>query len=403
MPLIRTSPVFDRLLDAALAKPTPRYIASEGGARSGKTISALQLLDILVERDKPGDVTSVVSESLPHLRKGAIRDFEAHVIGKPLKDCAEWNASTLTYTYPSGGTLEFFSVDSPQKVQGPGRKRLFANEANHITYETFRQLVIRTTGLVMFDYNPESMFWGIETIEPRPNCTTIHSTYKDNPFLPQALIDEIEANKGDTNWWKVYGLGQLGSLEGQIYDFTLIDELPTGDEATSLVSLYGMDFGFTNDPTAIVHLLVDTRRKVIYADELCYRTRMLNGDIADTLRLAGLTRQDTIYADCAEPKSIAEISLAGFTVLPCSKTAPGKDALSFQLQWMKGWDIRVTKRSTNLIKEGRTCVWAKDRDGHNLNKPEPGNDHALDAMRYAAWTRFGQNANYGQYSIHIVR
>ena len=392
------TPVFWKLDDAA--RKHPRYIAMPGGTRSGKTFAILQYLHLLIpKRDGPGEITSVVSETIPHLKRGAIRDFET-IIEHPLSADPRWNASDFIYTYDNGAKLEFFSADSPGKVLGPARRRLFVNECNHIDYEVFRQLAVRTTELIITDYNPAASFWCNEEIEPRQECITIHSTYLDNSFLTPEQVREIEANRHDANWWKVYGLGEFGTLEGVIYTFDLIDELP---EPGGLREVYGLDFGFTHDPTALVRVLADTGRKIAYVDEVEYRTGMLNRDISDTLNQAGIRPGVHIWADAAEPKSIAEIGRdTGLRVQPCNKTAPtNKSRLTFQLQWMQGWSLHVTKRSTNLIKELRNYTWAKDRDGHLLNEPIDTWNHACDAMRYALYSELAGAA--GQYSISFNR
>lgn len=387
----RYSDVFWKIYDAA--KQKPRAISNRGGTRSGKTYSTLQFLNELIPKaDKPGDITSVVSESLPHLKRGAIRDFES-IIGHPLKNDDAWNATDMIYTYPNGAKLEFFSVDSSDKVLGPARKRLFINEANHISYETFRQLAVRTTGLMLIDYNPASVFWGIEKLETRENCITIVTTYKDNlPFLSQEQIQEIEANKSDARWWKVYGEGQIGTLEGIIYDFETISSLP--EDTSSFREVIGLDFGFTNDPTAIIRTLIDTRKKEIYLDEIAYAKGMLNSDIMATLSENGVTRQTLIYADCAEPKSIEEIRRSGFNIKGCYKATRKAE----QIARIQGYKIYVTQSSLNLIKELRGYVWQQTKEGEKLNEPIPFNDHAMDAFRYAAFT-FLLNTNKGNYII----
>ena len=385
----------------AAAERRPRVISQRGGTRSGKTFSTLQFLHLVIpEADGPGDVTSVVSETLPHLKRGAVRDFE-RIVGRPLSACGEWNASTLTWTYANGARLEFFSADSPDKVMGPARKRLFVNECNHIRYETYRQMAVRTTGLILLDYNPAAMFWAIEKVEPRADCVCIRTTYEDNlDFLSADQVAEIESNRGDEKWWKVYGLGEIGTLEGTVYDFDTIDALP--EERSSLVEVQGLDFGFTNDPTARVQVLADTRRKVLYCRQRCYRTRMLNSDIVADLKADGVPPNVEVFADCAEPKSIEEIRRAGFRIMPCDKDAPVKsDKLAFQLQWMRGWRLLVTKDSLDLIEELRNYTWAQDRDGNPLNWPVGRFDHLLDALRYAVWTKFGRDAGRGQYRITI--
>ena len=398
--MIQPGKVFWLIYDAA--KRRPRYISNRGGTRSGKTYSTLQFLHILIPKaDKAGDITSVVSETLPHLKRGAIRDFES-IIGHSLKDDSHWNATDFVYTYDNGAKLEFFSAESSAKVLGPARKRLFVNEANHIDYETFRQLAVRTTGIIFIDYNPAATFWAMEKVEVKDNCITIVTTYKDNEFLSPEQVAEIEDNKNDERWWKVYGEGKVGTLEGVIYDFTQIDALPTGDEASSLVECYGLDFGFTNDPTAIVRILADTRRKYLYVQEVCYKRRMTNPMIAEHLKSEGLNNRVEVFADCAEPKSIAEITQAGLNIKACDKDAPVKsDKLKFQLNWMQGWKLFVTKDSLNLIEELRNYTWAKDKDGNPLNIPIDKFNHLLDALRYGVWSKFGQRAGYGQYNISV--
>lgn len=379
----------------------PRYISNCGGTRSTKTYSTLQFLYFLIPAaDGQGDITSVVSETLPHLKKGAIRDFE-NIVGHPLLGDRHWNETSKVYTFDNGARLEFFSADSPQKVHGSQRKRLFVNEANHVPYEIYRQLAIRTSSIIFIDYNPASQCWIQEKVESKENCVRIHSTYKDNPFLTDLQIREIEDQRTDKNWWKVYGEGLVGTLDGLIYDFEQIDQLPPAD---NLTEIHGMDFGFTNDPTARVQVLADHKRKILYVRERCYETHMQNKHIVADLQADGVDRNTPIYADCAEPKSIADIQDAGFNVIACSKDAPVRsDKLKFQLQWMQGWKLYVTKDSLNLITELRNYTWAKDRDGNPLNEPIDKFNHLLDALRYAVWTRFGQDAGTGEYHISAMR
>lgn len=411
---LQFSKVFWKIYDACSSKP--RYISNKGGTRSTKTYSTLQFLYILIPKvDKAGDITSVVSESFPHLKLGAIRDFE-NIVGHPLIGDSHWNETSHTWTFDNGAKLEFFSADS-DKAHGAQRKRLFLNEANHIDYETFRQLAVRTSSIIFIDYNPASVCWIQKKVECRENCILIKSTYKDNPFLTPEQIAEIESNKDDTNWWKVYGQGIEGTLDGLIYDFEQIDALPpkgvdkpesekTDEEkyADSLTEIHGLDFGFTNDPTARVKILVDHKRKHLYVQEQCYRTHMQNKHIIEDLKSQGIGRYTEVYADCAEPKSIADIRDGGFNVIACDKDAPVKsDKLKFQLQWMQGWKLYVTKDSLNLIEELRNYTWAKDKDGTLLNQPIDKFNHLLDALRYAVWSKYGRNAGQGQYSVSFGR
>lgn len=389
-------------------KQHPRYISSCGGTRSGKTYSILQTFILAIVEEvnlgKPATVNSVVSESMPHLQRGAIRDFKSIMETEGLWEESRWNETQHTYTWQNGSILEYFSVDNAGKVHGSARDRLMVNESQNIPYEIARQLFVRTRRLIVCDYNPTHSFWLNEIIEARQNCITIHSTYLDNEFLTPEQVAEIEDNKSDANWWKVYGKGEVGTLDGLIYEFTLCDSLPEKTEMDHLVEIQGLDFGFTNDPTARVQVVADPRKKIAWVRQRCYRTHMQNKHIIEDLQEDGVSNRIEIYADCAEPKSIADIQDAGFNVVPCDKDAPVKsDKLKFQLQWMQGWQWHVTKDSIDLIRELRNYVWAKDKDGNPLNEPIGKFNHCLDAMRYAVWTRFGQKAGYGQYSFSFSK
>ena len=391
---MRTTPVFDKLATAWRAHP--RYILEEGGTRSGKTYAILQLLHIYATTH-PGKVISVVSETMPHLRRGAIRDFRniLESLGAWSED--RWGRQACIYTYTNGTIIEFFSADQPGKVLGPARDILFLNEAINIPWEVVRQLAVRTRDRIVVDYNPARSFWAHEEVQPREGVVTLHSTYKDNTFLAKEQIAEIEANKKDAAWWRVYGEGLVGEITGQIYTFEQIDALPTD---AGLREFWGLDFGFTHDPTALVHVLADTARKVIYFEQQIYRRGMINADIANELRRLGLKRGDTIYADCAEPKSIEEIKREGFNIVSANKGAPTtRDRLLFQIQWMQGWTLKVTKASVDAIRELRNYTWATDTDGKPLDRPIDDYNHALDALRYGCWTHLA--GGRGVYHISI--
>lgn len=374
--------VFCRTAEAVTK--TDRFVSSCGGTRSGKTISILQFLFLLVSQDKTATINSVVSETMPHLKRGAIRDFQTCI---DLYDETCWSRGTSTYTFPSGAIIEFFSADSPAKVHGPARDRLFLNECQNIDWEIARQLFVRTRGKIFLDYNPTHQFWVNDRVETRDNCVTIHSTFLDNKdyktgesTLSAEQIAEIESNKNDTNWWRIYGLGLVGQLEGLIFpDFEQCDTMP--ERTDGMVESYGLDFGFTNDPSTLVHCLTDTRKKEIWADECFYRTGMLNADMANEMKRLQVGRGIPVYADCAEPKTIQDLHGYGFNVLPCQKAVKKAE----QLQQMKGYRLKVTKRSLNLIRELRGYTWARDKDGQWLNEPIGILDHSIDALRYGCF------------------
>lgn len=384
---METTRVFDEIAKAY--RDGLRGVDSRGGTRSTKTYSALQFLVFLAVALTVKKLISVVSETLPHLKKGAIRDFEKilqdeGIISGALRDDARWNATDHTFTFASGTIIEFFSCDSPSRVHGPSRDILFINEGQNIRWETARQLMIRTREFIIVDYNPTHEFWAHTELATDPRFRTIVSTYKDNRFLTQAQIEDIERGKKNANWWRVYGLGLTGQLEGVIYEFEQIEAMP---DPHGLVRIGGLDYGFTNSKTAGIEVFADVRKKKLYLDEMFYGSGMHNFDIIAALNAHGFPKTARLYADCAEPKANSEIKLAGFNVWPSYK---GKE-IEAQISWLQGWDIYVTKTSTNLIHEFRNYLWDTDRDGNRLNVPIKEYDHAMDAFRYAA---FGQLAEF---------
>lgn len=385
---METTRVFDEIAKAY--RDGYRGVDSRGGTRSTKTYSALQFLVFLAVGLTRKLVISVVSETLPHLKKGAIRDFERilqdeGIISGSLRDDARWNATDCFFSFASGTIIEFFSADAPGKVHGPSRDILFINEGQNIRWETANQLMIRTREFVIVDYNPTHEFWAHTELAPDPRFKQIVSTYKDNRFLTQAQIEDIEKGKKNANWWRVYGLGLTGQLEGVIYQFEQIDRMP---DSPGLVRIGGLDYGFTNSKTAGVDILADVRRKKLYLDEMFYGSGMHNFDIIASLNAHGFPKKGPrLYADCAEPKANSEIKLAGFNVWPSDK---GKE-ITFQISFIQGWEIYVTKTSTNIIHEFRNYLWDTDRDGNRLNHPIKDYDHAMDAFRYGV---FGQLADF---------
>ena len=392
---MRTTHTFEKLC-AALGG-APRYIDSRGGARSSKTISALQIFSLLAMEDKTPTITSVVSENLPHLKRGAVRDFKFALADMGRWDETAWNKSECIYTFPSGSILEFFGADVPAKLQGPSRDRLLINEANRVEWEAARQLMVRTSGLVMYDYNPSAPFWGTEEIPKRDRYALVHSTYLDNQYLPDEVRREIEANRGTGNWWRVYGEGLIGQIEGQIFDFKIVNDMP---DPAGFIETWGMDFGFTNDPTTIIRCLVHTGRREIYADQLIWQTGMTNPDIAHALKDLGIKRQGNgpcVWADSAEPKSITEVAGYGLNVKGCDK----KTAVREQIQALQPWTIYVTRRSVDLINEGRKYLFKQRTDGTFTNEPIDFFNHGIDALRYACFSGVILYQGKGRYNISI--
>ena len=354
-----------------ILKLNKRIRVVAGGTAASKTFSIIMWL-VDHAQTRPNKLISVVSETLPHLKRGAMRDFlnimENHGY---FKDSA-WNKSDFTYTFDSGSKIEFFSADQPAKVRGPRRDILFINEANNVPYETFVQLEIRTREVIWIDYNPVAEFWYYTEVAPNLEHDFLTLTYKDNEALEPAVVKSIEARQYDRGWWRIYGEGQLGVAEGRIYkDWQLIDDIP--HEAR--LERYGLDFGYTNDPTGCVAVYYYNGGYIL--DEVIYQKGLSNKQIADVL---GTLPKALIMADSAEPKSIDELRLYGLNVLGSQK---GQGSVLQGIQYVQGQRISVTKRSTNLVKEYRNYLWQTDRDGKIINEPSAIYNHALDAVRYA--------------------
>lgn len=343
-----------------------------GGASAGKTISIIQILMDKAQSDTVPTLTSITSESMPHLKRGAMRDFlnimEQHNYFVP----SRWNKSDFTYTFETGSKIEFFSLDMPHKVRGPRRQRLFINEANNIPYETFDQLEIRTDEEIWLDWNPTSEYWFYtDILNKRDDVDFEILTYKDNQGLQPSIIESIERRKNNKNWWLVYGLGQLGEVESRIYkDWQIIDEIP--HEAR--LERYGLDFGFSNDPSSLVAIYKYNDGFII--DELIYSAGLTNPKIAAFL--LNLPKA-LVVADSAEPKSIAEIAAHGILISGARK---GQDSVLYGIQFLQDQKISVTKKSVNTIKEYRNYLWTTDNDGKIINEPIGINDHSMSAIRY---------------------
>lgn len=362
-----------------IASMRSRVRILQGGSSAGKTIGILAcLIDTALVRK--GILISVVSETLPHLKKGAIRDFQKIMQDHNYWQRSAWNETTSTYTFPSTGTkIEFFSADSSDKVRGPRRDILFLNEANNLTYETYRQLSIRTNEYIFIDYNPVAEFWVHEEVMAKGKQGVDYDfeilTYKDNEGLPAPIVEDLERYKDHKFFWQVYGLGQIGESEGKIYrGWGFIDEIP--HEAR--LERYGLDFGYTIDPTVIIAIYYYNGGYII--DEVIYQKGLSNKSIADTFENE---TKALVIADSAEPKSIDEIRSYGVSILGSQK---GPGSVLQGIQKVQGLRISVTNRSTKTIKAYRNYMFMKDRDGKVINEPDDSVhewSNPMDALRYA--------------------
>lgn len=358
-----------------IAKLSKKIRAIQGGTSASKTISALMYLIAMAQSDSTPTLSSVISESTPHLKRGAIRDFKNIMKAQGYWDEKRWHSTDSLYTFETGSELEFFSADQSDKLRGGRRDRCFMNEANNMSLDAFDQLEVRTKEFVILDWNPTNEFWFYtDILGERDDVDHIILNYTHNEALSEEIISSIEARRNRKGWFQVYGLGELGEVEGKIYKGWKLDLEEIPHEAR--LERYGMDFGYSNDPTAIVAIY--RYNGGIILDQILFKKGMLNSQIADVI-----TNQETssvmTIADSAEPKSIDEISQYGVPIQP---TIKGKGSVSQGIDLVQDQRISVTSRSVDIIKEYRNYLWEVDKNGKILNIPEHPFSHSMDAIRY---------------------
>ena len=378
--LYEVTELYDENLNA-----TERVVVNQGGTSSGKTYAIMQVLFWLAFQ-QPNQVVTVVGQDVPNLKKGAYRD--ATTIRN--------NSDVLTILYPyvnegerifkciNGSIIEFSSFKDAQDAKSGKRDYLFINEANGISYEVYWQLAIRTRKRIFIDYNPTARFWVHDLILGRAGVKLIISDHRKNTFLTEEEHERIE-NIEDNELWKVYARGLTGMIEGLVLtNWDICESLPPEDEWK--MCAYGLDFGFTNDPSALEQVVL--AHGDLWIDEKIYSTGLTNPEIAQRAKGAGITSQQQIIADCAEPKSIREIQGFGLWVTSSPK---GADSIVSGLDILKRYRIHVTSRSKGIIDNLRAYKWGKDKDGNNTNKPEDKNNHGIDAIRYVGLAKLAQH------------
>ena len=380
----------------SVRKDSRRIKEIPGGTWAGKTYDIIAILIDDAARLINEDIT-VVGETIPAVKSGPLKDFKKIMTQTNRWNAKNYNATNRIYTFSSGSSIEFAAYpDEDSAKQAGKRDKLFVNEINTIPQPIVDALIIRTNSDIWVDYNPTASFWFNQEYSNTNNCITERLTYRDNEALPDSILSELESRREKAktssywnNWCKVYLDGETGSLEGVcIPDWKELEILP--NEARLLC--HGLDFGYTNDPTSLVSLYKWNNAYIF--DEVIYQKKLLNSDISDLLKANEIT--GIIYADSAEPKSIAELSHYRHQVMSVSK---GRDSIVYGINLINQNEIYVTARSKNLIKELSNYIWMKDREGNTLNKPIDAFNHAIDAARYAITSQL-ENPNRGKYFVY---
>jgi len=388
MSFVRTTAV-NKIL--ALSK---RKKVIQGGSSAGKTFA---ILSILIDKatKKAGLEISVVSESIPHLKKGALKDFI-----KIMKLTGRWfesryNATDRVYKFANGSYIEFFS---PESILGARRNILYINEAINVSYEDYHQLLVRTSDEVYIDFNPSNEFWVHTELLNESDTDYLILKYTDNESLPNNVVSDFmqaqsKASKEKaegidgywSNWCRVYIDGEVGLLQGAVFQFKLCDEIPSDAKQIGL----GLDFGFTNDPAALID--VKKQGENLYLDELIYRTGLTNSDLINEMTLLNVSKHVNIIADSAEPKSIEDLKRAGYSINGAKK---GEDSIRSSIDTLQAYTIYITKRSLNLIKEFRMYKWQTDQSGKPTGKPIDAFNHGIDSVRYVALNKLNRGTDY---------
>ena len=379
---IDTTITFEHLLEAK-----NRVTQHIGGTRSGKTYAILQWL--IVQALQGNEIITVVRKTIPSLKRTVIFDFTNILKGLNIYDEDNWNTTDRIYKFPNS-TIQFINTDDGDKLRGIKSTILFIDEASEVDEESYFQLSIRTSGRIILAFNP--------TISPyhylrqMQDCERFVTSYRDNPYLPKEMIKAIEdLQYTNEKKWKIYGLGEYAANDKAIYQFDIVD-----DFQAEFVG-FGLDWGYSNDPTAVV--AVYRNGNDLYVEEVMYDKGLVMKDIADTLNKKGIDKSYEIWCDSSEPRSIEELYRMGFNAKAVTK---GPDSIRFGISVLQNHKIHILKQSQNLINEMYAYQYATDKHGYVTDTPEGGLDHLLDALRYVGMMKLSQKAqSKGKYAISI--
>jgi len=382
---IKTNVVYEHLIDN-----NKKIVVEQGGTRSGKTYNIILWIIFQYCTTNQNKIITICRKTFPSLRATVLRDFIGILQANNIYSENFHNKSNSEYNL-FGNLIEFISLDQPQKIRGRKRDLLLINEANELYFEDWQQLLFRTQEKIILDFNPSDEYhWIYDKVLPREDCAFFKTTYLDNPFVEDSIIQEIERLRDtDDEYWQVYGLGERAASRSTIFKYTEVNQVPID---AALIA-YGMDFGYTNDPTTFV--AVYTQGHNLYVKEHLYRTQMTTQDINLFLRGENLL-SNAIYADSAEPRLISELRRMGHNILPSIK---GRDSVNAGIDLLKRYKIHILASSTNAISEFRNYKWKEDKAGMLTNTPEDKHNHIIDPCRYATYSILSR-PNFGKYALH---
>lgn len=374
---------------------TARKKVIQGSTSSGKTYGIIPILiNECIQRD--GIKVTVVAETIKAVKDGALDIFKKVMQSDNIDEWDEecYIANPMEFRFYNGSRMQFTSFDTVGKAKASGKRDiLFLNEANHISYEIADTLMVRSKETYM-DYNPDNEFWAHTEVLKEPNSEFLLLTYEDNEALPPETLEDLlikrakayynpEGNLNDeknikskywANWWRVYGLGMTGRREGLVLeDWETVPEIPS----SARLQGYGIDFGFSNSPFAMVAIY--KMDGSYYFDEVVYSTGLTNQTASRMALDKGINTNAQCYADSAEPKSIHEMQLEGINVMACDSK---QDIRTYALKKLQGSTFYVSESSKNIITELEHYKWAKDKNGQPTGKPIKDYDHAIDAIIY---------------------
>lgn len=383
-PKIQTNIVYKHLVNS-----DKKIVVEQGGTRSGKTYNILLFIIFHYCTHNKNKIITICRKTFPSLRATVLRDF-LQILNHYQVYRDEFHNKSSSEYHLFGNLIEFTSLDQSQKIRGRKRDLLFINEGNELYWEDWQQLIFRTQERIILDFNPSDEYhWIYDNVITREDCAFYKTTYLDNPFLEDVIKEEIERLKEtDDQYWQIYGLGERATSVNTIFKYSEVKQIP---EDAKLIA-YGMDFGYSNDPTTLVSVFVMEHN--LYIKEHLYRTQMTTQDINVFLREQNLL-SNPIYADSAEPRLIAELRRMGHNIFPSLK---GKDSVNAGIDLLKRYKLHITSDSNNAIQEFRNYKWKEDRSGKLINVPEDKNNHIIDPCRYATYSILSR-PNFGKYAI----